>query len=140
MIRENTPHFIDYQSGRRGALQYDVASLLYDAKADLPEKFRQELIEIYLTHLGEFVEIDGAQFYKYFYGFVLMRIMQAFGAYGYLSIVKKKKHFFKSVPFALDNLALILNKNLPVLDALPELRSVYEHLVEDTSLREMKHG
>lgn len=134
MIKNNLPYFIDYQSGRHGALQYDVASLLYDAKADLPESFREELIHIYLEEVQKYADVNSDRFLKYFYGFVLIRIMQAFGAYGYLSVVKKKKHFFKSVPFAISNLKILLDKKLPILEKLPVLRKVYSNLVSDESL------
>lgn len=134
MIKNNLPYFIDYQSGRHGALQYDVASLLYDAKADLPESFREELIQVYLKAVQKFANVNHDRFLKYFYGFVLIRIMQAFGAYGYLSVVKKKKHFFKSVPFAINNLKILLEKKLPVLEKMPTLKSVYSNLVSDESL------
>jgi len=134
MIKNNLPYFIDYQSGRHGALQYDVASLLYDAKADLPEPFREELIQVYLKRAQKFAPVNPDRFLKYFYGFVLIRIMQAFGAYGYLSVVKKKKHFFKSVPFAINNLKILLEKKLPILEKMPTLASIYSNLLSDQSL------
>ena len=52
MLRDGQPYFLDYQGGRKGALQYDVASLLYDAKADLPPELRQQLLDHYLDTLG----------------------------------------------------------------------------------------
>ena len=136
MIKNNQPYFIDYQSGRRGALQYDLASLLYDAKANLPESFREEMIDVYLKQAQEYAPINPERFIKYFYGFVLIRMMQAFGAYGYLSVVKKKKHFFKSVPFAVNNLKILLEKNLQIFNLIPTLREVYENLVEEKELVE----
>ncbi len=135
MIKNNEPYFIDYQSGRRGALQYDLASLLYDAKADLPEEFRQELIDHYIHHAEKIIDLNASCFKKYFYGFVLVRIMQAFGAYGYLSAVKGKTHFFRSVPFAIKNLEILCNKNLDILNRMQTLKSIYEHLIADKSLR-----
>src|SRR5205823_1717693 len=56
MLWEGQPHFLDYQGGRRGALQYDIASLLYDAKADLPPDLRQQLLNHYLEKLGTFID------------------------------------------------------------------------------------
>ncbi len=135
MIVEGVPYYIDYQSGRRGALQYDVASLLYDAKANIPEPIRQELLAHYLDWVQQFAQVDRERFMHYFYGFVLIRMMQAFGAYGYLSVVKGKKHFFRSVPYAIRNLELLLEKDLPLLRQLPTLRTVYEGLVSDPELR-----
>lgn len=136
MIKDGLPHFIDYQSGRKGALQYDLASLLYDAKANLPEEFREEMIDGYLQQASQLTRINPKRFRKYFYGFVLIRVMQAFGAYGYLSAVKGKTHFFKSVPFAIKNLEILLNKKVEILDQLPMLREIFSNLVYDQSLRE----
>lgn len=138
MIKEGMPHFIDYQSGRKGALQYDLGSLLYDAKANLPDAFREELIEIYLEQARKMTRINPKRFKKYYYGFVLIRIMQAFGAYGYLSAVKGKTHFFKSVPFAIKNLEILLNKNIEILDQLPTLKEIFANLIEDNYLREFE--
>ena len=135
MIKNNKPYFIDYQSGRKGALQYDLASLLFDAKANLPQKFREELIDVYINKTQQIIDLQPQRFKKYFYGFVLVRIMQAFGAYGYLSAVLGKKHFFKSVPYAINNLEIILNKNLELLEQLPTLKEIYLNLVEEKSLR-----
>jgi aminoglycoside/choline kinase family phosphotransferase len=138
MIKNGLPYFIDYQSGRKGALQYDLGSLLYDAKANLPEEFREELIETYLEQARKLTRINPKRFKKYYYGFVLIRIMQAFGAYGYLSAVKGKTHFFKSVPFAIQNLEVLLNKNIEILDQLPTLKEIFANLIEDNYLREFE--
>ncbi len=138
MIKDGLPHFIDYQSGRKGALQYDLASLLYDAKANLPENFREELIEAYLNSAKQMIKINPNRFKSHFYGFVLIRMMQAFGAYGYLSAVKGKTHFFKSVPFAIRNLEILLNKNLEIIDRLPTLKEIFSNLLEDKSLKQFQ--
>lgn len=138
MIKDGLPHFIDYQSGRKGALQYDLASLLYDAKANLPENFREELIEVYLNKAKQMIKINPNRFKSHFYGFVLIRMMQAFGAYGYLSAVKGKTHFFKSVPFAIRNLEILLNKNLEIIDRLPTLKEIFSNLLEDKSLKQFQ--
>ncbi len=58
MLRDGQPYFLDYQGGRKGALQYDIASLLYDGKADLPPELRQELLDYYLECLGGFITLD----------------------------------------------------------------------------------
>ncbi|MBC8183620.1 phosphotransferase [candidate division KSB1 bacterium] len=134
MIKNNLPYFIDYQSGRKGALQYDVASLLFDSKANLPQDFREEMVDVYLQEVQKFAKVNQNRFMKYFYGFVLMRIMQAFGAYGYLSHVKKKKHFLKSVPFAVNNLKILLDKNIDVFNSIPTLRKIFDKLVCDKNI------
>jgi aminoglycoside/choline kinase family phosphotransferase len=123
-----SPWFIDYQGGRRGALAYDPASLLYDAKAEIPPDLRAALLEHYLDALGEHVAVDRARFHEHFRGFVLIRILQAMGAYGYRGFYERKPHFLASVPPAVRNLQHILSGDpLPV--AVPELRAVLERIV-----------
>jgi hypothetical protein len=110
MLFNNEPYFIDYQGGRRGALQYDVASLLYDGKADLPPELREELLQYYLEQLATHISINKEEFCKYYYGFVLIRILQALGTYGYRGYYEKKSHFLQSIPFAVKNLKNLLPK------------------------------
>ncbi|MBN1155226.1 phosphotransferase [candidate division KSB1 bacterium] len=136
MIKNDVPYFIDYQSGRKGALQYDLASLLYDAKADLNQAFREEMIDVYLLKTRNLIDLDVDRFKEYFFGFVLIRIMQAFGAYGYLSAIKGKTHFFKSVPYAIANLEIICDKHLPILEKCTNLKTIFMNLTQDQSLRE----
>lgn len=135
MIRDNEPHFIDYQSGRRGALQYDVASLLYDAKANIPEPVREELLEYYLDELARHIPVDRQKFKDYFYGFAYIRIMQAFGAYGFLGVTKDKPQFLKSIPYAIRNLEVLSAKET-CIRKLPTLKQVFENLIQNRKLRE----
>ncbi|MCE1200064.1 MAG: phosphotransferase, partial [Marinilabiliales bacterium] len=136
LIRNGEPWFIDYQGGRRGALQYDLASLLYDAKADIPQKIREELIEVYLNELSSLQSVDREEFTQYFYGYVLIRIMQAMGAYGFRGFYEQKTHFLKSIPFALQNLQWVLERlDLPV--KLNELFKVLRSLNESEILRKI---
>ena len=135
MLRDGEPWFIDYQGGRRGALQYDVASLLYDPKAGVPEDLRDELLEHYLdaldTHLPR---VDRTRFRQHFRGYVLVRIMQAMGAYGYRGFYERKPRFLQSVPQAIRNIERILETGfIPV--ELPELRAVFERICASRSLR-----
>ena len=93
MIKNNMPYFIDYQSGRRGALQYDVASLLFDSKANLPQNFREEMVAAYLQQAQKLAPVDPNRFMKYFYGFVLMRIAGVWRLWIFIRR-KRKKTFF----------------------------------------------
>src|SRR6202522_1422777 len=95
---EDQPYFLDYQGGRKGALQYDIASLLYDAKADLPPDLRQQLLDHYLDSLAKFIDLDRARFLQFYYAYVYVRIMQALGAYGFRGFYERKEHFLQSVP------------------------------------------
>jgi aminoglycoside/choline kinase family phosphotransferase len=134
MLRDGEPWFIDYQGGRRGALQYDIASLLYDAKAAIPEGVREELLEHYLDSLERHVEVDRALFREHFRGYVLVRIMQAMGAYGYRGFFERKPRFLQSVPYAIDNIERLLETGLLPI-SLPELEAVFERLCNSATLR-----
>src|SRR5204863_5412513 len=90
MLPDGEPFFLDYQGGRRGALQYDVASLLYDGKADLPPELRQTLLDHYLERLAEFATIDREVFMEHYYAYVYVRILQALGAYGFRGFYERK--------------------------------------------------
>jgi hypothetical protein len=135
MVRDGRPFFIDYQGGRRGALQYDIASLLFDAKADLPFEVRDELIERYLEAVATLEPIDRTAFLTYYPGFVYIRIMQAMGAYGLRGFYERKQHFLASIPYAIRNLEYLLRTaDLPV--DLPELTQVWHRLVASSVLRQ----
>ena len=129
MLRGGEPWFIDYQGGRRGALPYDVASLLYDAKADLPADVRNSLLDRYLDALRGHVAIDADDFRSSYRGYVLVRVMQAMGAYGYRGFFERKPRFLQSVPYAAGNIREILDEGLPI--ALPEVESVFRRIAEE---------
>ncbi|MEI7491051.1 MAG: RNase adapter RapZ [Bacteroidota bacterium] len=115
MIHNNTPWFIDYQGGRKGPLQYDLASLLYDAKADLPEDFRGQLVNHYINTVTKLSSLEETNFRKYFDGFVLIRILQAMGAYGFRGYYENKPLFLQSIPYAVKNLKTLLDRDhIPV--------------------------
>ena len=116
-------YYVDYQGGRRGAAQYDVASLLYSAKSDLPEAIRLELLQHYASLHGD------PRFMEHFWGYVLIRIMQTLGAYGYRGIFERKPYFIESIPLAVNNLRNVVESHpLPV--ALPELEAVWSRIAE----------
>jgi aminoglycoside/choline kinase family phosphotransferase len=122
-------YYIDYQGGRRGAAQYDVASLLYSAKSDLPEPLRLELLNHYLAVRGINGD-DKRQWMSHFWGYVLVRILQTLGAYGYRGLYERKPYFIESIPLALNNLrALLENHPIPIA-LLPELNRALLSVVE----------
>lgn len=134
MLREGQPFFLDYQGGRKGALHYDVASLLYDAKADLPPELRQQLLDHYLDSLANFISLDRAAFMEHYYAYVYVRIMQALGAYGFRGFYERKAHFLQSVPYALKNLRWLLhNVKLPI--ALPTLTAAFNGMLGSEKLQ-----
>jgi len=134
MLRNGQPFFLDYQGGRKGALQYDIASLLYDAKADLPAELRQQLLDLYMDKVGEFISFDRQEFLKYYYAYVYVRILQALGAYGFRGFYERKVHFLQSVPYALKNLRWLLhNVKLPI--ELPALMSAFNGMLASEKLQ-----
>lgn len=133
MLHNGQPYFLDYQGGRKGALQYDIASLLYDGKADLPPALRQQLLDHYLDSLATHISIDRAEFMRHYYAYVYVRILQALGAYGFRGFYERKAHFLQSVPYALKNLRwLAHNVELPV--ALPALMDAFQAMLASDKL------
>ena len=133
MLRGGKPYFVDYQGGRKGALQYDIASLLYDAKADLTPELRHKLLDDYLDALGSFIKLDREEFLRYYYAYVYVRILQALGAYGFRGFYERKAHFLQSVPYALKNLRWLLhNVKLPV--ELPTLMDAFRSMLASEKL------
>ena len=134
MLRGGQPYFLDYQGGRKGALQYDIASLLYDGKADLPPALRQELLNYYLDCLGSFVDLNREAFMEHYYAYVYVRILQALGAYGFRGFYERKAHFLQSVPYALKNLRWLASHiELPI--ALPALMEALQGISASEKLQ-----
>jgi aminoglycoside/choline kinase family phosphotransferase len=130
MLYNDDLYFIDYQGGRKGALQYDVASLLFQAKVNLTPKLREQLLGYYLDRLNEKIQVNKEDFIKYYYEFVLLRILQTLGAYGYRGYFERKSHFISSIPFAIKNLKLLIESN-NVATSLPELSKAFEKIFEN---------
>jgi aminoglycoside/choline kinase family phosphotransferase len=136
MLRDGHPLFLDYQGGRKGALQYDIASLLYDAKADLPPELRQQLLDHYIDTLAGFIKIERGVFMRHYYAYVYLRIMQALGAYGFRGFYERKAHFLQSVPYALKNVRWLLQHvKLPI--ALPTLIDAFKRMVASEKLQSL---
>ncbi len=134
MLQDDDVYFIDYQGGRRGALQYDLASLLYDAKADIPPEIRTRLYRFYLAEIKKYMPVDEEAFSSYYNGFVIIRMMQAMGAFGFRGFYEKKEHFLQSIPYALKNLENLLSEmDLPV--DLPELTHVLHLITRSEKLK-----
>lgn len=113
MIREEKPYFIDFQGGLKGPFYYDVASFLWQAKANYPDSLRQELLDEYLDALRPYHAIDKEQFLTTLRHFVLFRTLQVLGAYGFRGYFEKKAHFIQSVPYAIENLRQLLETDFP---------------------------
>ena len=135
MIKEGEPWLIDFQGGRKGPVYYDVASFLWQAKANYPESLRKELLKEYLDSLCKYQPVDEKYFYAQLRHFVLFRTMQVLGAYGFRGYFEKKPHFIQSVPFAIENLRQLLQEPYPeypylchVLKELTELKQFTDDL------------
>ncbi|MEI6682051.1 MAG: RNase adapter RapZ [Bacteroidota bacterium] len=141
MILDGEPWFIDYQGGRKGALQYDLASLLTDAKADIPFPVRGELLRYYLGKLEEAYPVDRERFLKNYYGFVLIRILQALGAYGFRGYYENKAHFLQSIPFAFRNLRYLREQG-KIGFGLDSLMEVIDQMISgpDIYLKDRMHS
>ncbi len=134
MLVNGSPYFLDYQGGRKGALQYDIASLLFDAKADLPPQLRQQLLDHYLDTLAGFIPLDRGAFMHHYYAYVYVRVMQALGAYGFRGFFERKPVFLQSVPYALKNIRWLLhNVKLPV--ELPALMEAFTAMLGSEKLQ-----
>ncbi len=123
MLYNNKLYYIDFQGGRKGSLFYDVASLLYDAKAELSIEIRNRLLNYYFNLLYEKFDFDKKEYNKLFNYYVLFRILQALGAYGYRGIYERKEHFLKSIEPAFINLQY-LKENTYCFNELPYLGEV----------------
>jgi len=134
MVRDESPWFIDYQGGMQGPLQYDVAKLLYEGKAGLDGPTRTRLLDHYLAALAEHIPVGRELFLTHFRGFVVLRILQGLGAYGYLGLYGRKPQFLARIPPAIADLEALLASGFLPLD-LPELRTVFERLIANEALR-----
>lgn len=131
LLKDNKLGYIDFQGGMKGPLQYDVVSLLYQAKANLSEETRQSLLSYYITELKKHISVDEELFRNQFQGIVFIRILQTLGAYGFRGYIQRKPHFIQSIPQALQNLKAhtpIIHNIVPMpylsalINELPELQ------------------
>lgn len=133
MIKKGEPYFIDFQGGRRGPLCYDVASFLWQAKANFNTELREELLKTYLAELGKLMSVNENDFRNQLTHFVLFRTLQVLGAYGFRGYFEKKPHFLQSIPFAIENLRDLLHQNS--FSEYPYLVSILKQM---TALQQFK--
>jgi aminoglycoside/choline kinase family phosphotransferase len=132
MLKNDRVHFIDFQGGMKGALQYDVASLLWQAKAELPDDWKNSLLEYYMDCVEGLLakKIDRLRFVSQYNGYVLIRLLQVLGAYGFRGLFERKAHFLISIPLALRNFKWFLG-NRQVGIVLPEFERLMGLMVQD---------
>lgn len=129
MLHNEKLYFIDYQGGRKGPVYYDLVSLLFQARAQIPYNIREELIDYYIEQAGKLNPRIKNDFRRYFFKFTLIRILQTLGAYGFRGLHEKKLHFMESIPMAIANLKWLL-VNLKVSSDLPELKHCLNQIIE----------
>ena len=135
MIKDDKPYFIDFQGGRRGPTQYDVASFLWQAKANLSPDLREKLIEAYLDELEKISNLQSSIFNNKdawraaLPHFVLFRTLQVLGAYGYRGYFERKPHFLESIPLAIKNLKELFEANAELQNEYPYLYAISNDLL-----------
>ena len=132
MVKEDSVHFIDYQGGMKGAPQYDVASMLWQARANLPEAWKENLLNEYIHAFENTINdsIDDAIFRSQYHGYVLIRLLQVLGAYGFRGLFERKAQFLTSIPLALKNLKEFLYRQSLGI-SVPEFRKVLDLCISD---------
>lgn len=132
ILDHGKPYFIDYQGGRKGPLPYDVVSLLYQVKAQIPQPIRDALVTHYKQSLANYLDPSAIEFDRYYPYFVYLRLLQVLGAYGFRGLIQKKAHFLESIPYALIELQR-WSERYPLSD-YPELQNVIQQLPQLLSL------
>jgi aminoglycoside/choline kinase family phosphotransferase len=135
MLNNDKIYFIDYQGGRKGALQYDLASLLFDAKAEIPLDYKNSLLDYYLNEIQKYKKIDAEEFKEFYFAYALIRILQAMGAYGYRGLYEKKQIFIDSIVSGLANLRYLISQ-IKTINEFPELKKVILKLLKSEKLSE----
>lgn len=121
LVQNDNLYYIDYQGGRKGPLQYDLVSLLYQVKAELPADFRNNMLQHYLKEIKQYLNINETEFIEKYNYFVLLRTLQTLGAYGFRGYFEKKAHFIQSLPIAVNNIKDVIDNKHINKNKLPEL-------------------
>jgi aminoglycoside/choline kinase family phosphotransferase len=132
MVHNDEVYFIDFQGGMQGGLSYDVASLLWQAKAELNQEWKDQLLAYYIQEVNKLLPqaLNEAAFRKQYNGFVLLRLLQVLGAYGFRGLFERKAHFLASIPLGLNNLKNFLATTDLKKDT-PVFASILQWMVSD---------
>jgi len=136
IVNNDEVSFIDYQGGMKGALQYDVASLLWQAKAELSNEWKDNLLNYYIGEVEQILQskIEKTTFISQYNGYVLIRLLQVLGAYGFRGLFERKAHFLASIPLGLQNLKFFLeNKRVGIVT--PEFDRVLKIVASDEMIK-----
>jgi aminoglycoside/choline kinase family phosphotransferase len=140
MVNNNEVHFIDFQGGMKGALQYDVASLLWQAKANLNDEWKDKLLNYYIDCVDEELgkPVDRTIFTNQYNGYVMIRLLQVLGAYGFRGLFERKAHFLTSIPLALQNLKWFMqHKKIGI--SFPMFESLLKQVVADEMIQQFEN-
>ena len=131
-VNNNNITFIDYQGGMRGPLAYDLASLLWQAKAGLSDAWKNTLFETYREQLTKVsnTPVDPVVLQTSYRQCILLRMLQTLGAYGFRGLFEKKSHFIQSIPPALKQLGVFLAHD-PIPNTYPTLKKVLEAITNE---------
>ena len=108
MLKEGSPYFIDFQGGRRGPVYYDLASFVWQVSARYPDDLKGRLVDAYLASAGKYMTIDRAKFDSKLRLFIIFRLLQVLGAYGFRGKIERKPYFLASIDPALRSLRSFL--------------------------------
>ena len=135
--KDSDIHFIDYQGGMKGAPQYDVASMLWQARANLNDDWKERLLNDYINALEKIIgaKVNRTVFKSQYNGYVMIRLLQVLGAYGFRGLFERKAHFLTSIPLALTNLRWFIN-NQTVGISLPEFERVLDICVHEDIIQQ----
>jgi hypothetical protein len=132
IVNNDQVYFIDFQGGMQGGLSYDVASLLWQAKAELSFEWKSTLVDYYIGEANALLQnkLDVAAFRAQYQNFVLLRLLQVLGAYGFRGLFERKAHFLASIPLGLKNLKDYL-QHFSIQKEYPVFASVLEWMVSE---------
>ena len=135
LIHDGDLYFIDYQGGRKGPLQYDLASFIFESRLNIPSDLREELIDFYIKELSKHIKLNPVKFRELFYLFVFLRILQVLAAYGLRGYVQNKSIFLNSYSYAINNLEWLLKNDLIKLET-KELLQAVEKVIHVSEIRD----
>jgi len=135
-IKDEKVYFIDYQGGMKGAPQYDVASAIWQARANLPDEWKARLLEDYMNSFESITgqPLDRAVFQSQYNGYVLIRLLQVLGAYGFRGLFERKAQFLNAIPLALKNLRWFI-EHQSVGISVPEFKRVIELCIDEAVIQ-----
>lgn len=126
MVNElNKVSFIDYQSAMKGPFMYDVISFLFQAKANFPEDFKNEMLNFYIHQFES--ETTKQDLKKSIKPLQLMRFLQVLGAYGFRGLIQRKTHFISSIEKGIENITTFAD-SWENMKNYPELKKVIGQL------------